>query len=534
MNKTAWISLMMVLLAVAMFITSCSSTSSNTPAATTTTITGSLYAAPVTDASVIVLTAAGNPIAGPVNTASDGTYNVNVPTSALTSDFRIESTGGTYTDEATGLTTTAGIFAAYFSGGTLTTGPAAVHIGPCTTVINNELTTNSTLTFIGAQAFFHNAFGYTPDSSVAPSNMPSNGSNNAQRLAAYHAGVFSQLNASLGFTHDKQGAMLNAIAQDLADDGILNGSSGSVNGMNLTEDIQNRYEQAMISYLSNTTANRTGLTAADIGGELPFSKVALTNTYRVQYLPGMMAATTGKTSFQIRITKRSDGSPATGLTVSLMPTMHMASMNHSSPVDIITEDSSPGVYNCTIYYLMGDGSQIGYWALAFMIGSGMDMETATFYPAVSMGMGTDTIDKKLYGPDDIVTAMSGTLTNNYFLFRDGVVSAATPTINLFIAHSESMMMNFKAVSIGAILSNPTGTVTSMTVQASMDSSFSSLVAGTDKGNGHWSLSGLTGLVSGQTATIYVKVNVNGQDKTTDGNAASGSNAYATFLVTPGM
>jgi hypothetical protein len=44
--------------------------------------------------------------------------------------------------------------------------------------------------------------------------------------------------------------------------------------------------------------------------------------------------------------------------------------------------------------------------------------------------------------------------------------------------------------------------------------------------------GLTGLVSGQTNTIYVRVNVNGEDKTTDGNAASGANAYAAFAVMP--
>lgn len=174
-----------------------------------------------------------------------------------------------------------------------------------------------------------------------------------------------------------------------------------------------------------------------------------------------------------------------------------------------------------------------------MIGSGMGMgtgssETAAFYPAVGMAMGTDTVRTTLYGPDDIVTSMSGTQTNKYYLFRDGVVSAATPTLNLFIAHSESMMMNFKAVSAGSVLSSPTGTVTSMTVQASSDSSFSTPVTGTDKGNGHWSLSGLTGLVSGQTATIYVKLNVNSQDKTTNGNAASGTNGYATFLVMPGM
>jgi len=534
MKKMASFSFM-VFLAASMFITSCSSSSSSTPAATMTTINGSLYAAPVRGASFVVLNAAGNSIAGPVNTASDGSYNVNVPTTALTADFIIASNGGTYTDEATGLTTTAGTFAAYVPGGTLTAGSAAVNISPSTTIINSELADHSNLTFNGAQAYFNSAFGYTPDISVTPSNTPSNGSNQAQRLAAYNAGVFSQLTAALGFSPDEQGALLNALAQDLADNnGILTASTGSVNGTPLPVDIQNRYEQAMISYLSNTTSNLTGLTATDMGGELPFSKVALTNTYVVQYLPGMMAATTGKTSFKIQITNISDGSPANGLTVSLMPMMNMGTQGFmSTPVDIVTEDPAPGVYDGTIYYLMGSGSGMGYWALTVMIEKGSDMETATFYPAVSMGMGTDTPYATLYGPDD----MSGTQTNDYILFSDGPVSAATPTLTLFIAYSENMFMNFVPISIGSVISDSTGTVTvspPTTLQASMNSNFSPYVTGVDNGNGHWSLSGLTGFSPNQQTTIYVKLNVNGQDKTTDGNAVSGTNAYATFLVTPGM
>jgi hypothetical protein len=248
-------------------------------------------------------------------------------------------------------------------------------------------------------------------------------------------------------------------------------------------------------------------------------------------------STPGKSTFKIKITNRSDGSVATGLTVYLMPMMHMASMGHATPVDTVAEEGSTGIYDCTAYYLMASGPGMGYWELKVVIGSGMgtgSSEMATFYPAVSMGMGTDTVRTTLYGPDDIVTSMSGTQTNKYYLFRDGAVSAATSMFNLFIAHSESMMMSFKAVSVGSVLSNPTGTVTSMSVQASTDSTFSSMVTGTDMGNGHWSFSGLTGLVSGQTTTIYVKLSINSQDKTINGNAASGSNAYATFLVTPGM
>jgi len=75
-------------------------------------------------------------------------------------------------------------------------------------------------------------------------------------------------------------------------------------------------------------------------------------------------------------------------------------------------------------------------------------------------------------------------------------------------------------------------VTSMAVSAATDTAFTSPVIGADNGGGHWSLTGLSGLSSGVTATVYVKMQVNGQDKTSDGAAASGSNAYTSFIVTP--
>jgi hypothetical protein len=147
-------------------------------------------------------------------------------------------------------------------------------------------------------------------------------------------------------------------------------------------------------------------------------------------------------------------------------------------------------------------------------------------------MGSDTIIQRLYGPADIISMPSGTEYTRYVLFRNGTVNASTVTLNLLIAHAENMMMNFKPVSLGSVLSGPTVTVTSMVVTAATDTAFTSPVSGVDGGNGHWSLAGISGLSSGVTATIYVKLSVNGEDKTTDGLAASGANAYTPFVVTP--
>jgi hypothetical protein len=97
------------------------------------------------------------------------------------------------------------------------------------------------------------------------------------------------------------------------------------------------------------------------------------------------------------------------------------------------------------------------------------------------------------------------------------------------------MMSYPAVSVGATLHDDQSnawTVNPMTVEASTDGS--TWTAGTDNSGGHWSISGLSGLTDGQAGTVYVRIFVNTEQKTTDGNAPSGANAYATFAVTPGM
>jgi len=78
------------------------------------------------------------------------------------SDLRIESSGGTFTDDATGTTgVAAGAMSAYVSGGTAT----IVHIDPSSTMIH-ALVSSHSKTFGEARTLFTNAFGYAPDCSV--------------------------------------------------------------------------------------------------------------------------------------------------------------------------------------------------------------------------------------------------------------------------------------------------------------------------------------------------------------------------------
>jgi hypothetical protein len=442
---------------------------------------------------------------------------MSIPTASLASDLIFSSTSGTYTDEATGVQTPAGTMAAYVEAGTLAAG-SKVALDPSST-ITCKLVTALGKTATEAKTAFGNGFGFMSDASVVPelTTSPLNGSDAAPRLRGIIAAALSQLTKDLGLAPEQQFDLLTALAEDISDgklDGMNGASPVTIPGTAVVvpTDILTKYYQAA------DNASRT----------------AFTSTYKVEYVPGMMAAVQGKTTFTIKITKLSDSSPAQGLTLSLMPMMHMLTMNHSTPLDNIV-DNGNGTYSCTIYYLMAstmNGMPMGYWELKVMIGSGMTGEAVTFYPYVGMAMGSDTVRVTLYGPDDIVSGMSGTQYNKYYLFRNGSVTAAASTLKLFISHGEDMNMNFVPVSSGSVLSSPTGTVTAMTVQASLDSSFSSPLTAVDNGNGNWSVPGLTGLVSAQTTTIYVKLNVNSQDKTTNGAAASGTNAYATFVVTP--
>ena len=521
MKSLKWFPHSLIAVSMLFLISACggsNGSSNNDGGATTTTVTGSVYASSVDGASVTIKNASGATVAGPVTTAADGTYSVSIPTSALSGNLTFEADGGTFSDEATGATTTAGRLAAYIAGGTLT-GSSSVHLDPSSTVLHDLVAGATGTSLSGAKTTFSNCFGFNPDNTVAPKNpdtVVTDGADAAQRLAALRAAAFSQLAKDLGLTPDQQFALIIALAKDL-EDGVLDGNNDTaasieiVPGTNLPADIMTRFAAALATV----------------------SNVRLTNTYRVEYVPGMMASKQGKSQFQIKVTKRSDSSAATGLSLKLMPLMHMASgMNHSTPVDGVTESATAGTYNCTAYYLMASGPTMGFWDLKVKINDGVNTETAMFFPPVGMAMGSDTVRATLYGPDDIVSSMTGTQYNKYYLFKDGAVTVAGSTLNLFITHAEMMNMNFKPASAGLVLSSPTGTITAMSVQAAMDSAFISPLTATDNGNGHWSIPGLTGLVSTQTTTVYVKMSVNGQDKTTNGAAASGSNAYTSFVVTP--
>jgi hypothetical protein len=276
----------------------------------------------------------------------------------------------------------------------------------------------------------------------------------------------------------------------------------------------------------NITRNRTGLTVDQLGN-IPDNRVALTPGYKVEllYPAGVSSARMGKTSFTIKISNRSDNSPAINLNLKLIPYMHMATKDHSSPVDVVVNNGD-GTYSCTAYYLMTtmmSGVAQGVWELQVQINA---TETAIFYPNVTMAMGTALT--KLYGSANDMVASMGTLppaNRTYLLFKESV---SGNTFNLFLAtRDDAQMMKFPAVSGGSTLTDATGTprlVTSASVQVSNDNA-NFVVNATDLGNGHWSASDPS-LNLGAGATVYVKVTINGEVKTD----VAGTTGYATFTL----
>jgi len=254
-------------------------------------------------------------------------------------------------------------------------------------------------------------------------------------------------------------------------------------------------------------------------------------TYQVEYIPGM-TETVGKSTFQLRVINRSNSAIASGLTgtpgISAIPFMVSLTMNHSAPADVVTESSTPGTYDCTAYYLM-----TGDWELQVNIGT----ETVTFHPVVGGGMG---MTPKLKGQsDDIITKSTGTETRTYYLFKDDMT--ATDSASLFISAQGNNKMTFSSVFSGATLTNEANTprtISTVVVEATTDpANVSSWATGTNTGGGHWTVPITPALASMATGTVYVRLFVDGVQKSTNGMVVSSptsTNGYVTIVVTQGM
>jgi hypothetical protein len=510
-------------------LAACSSAETGTAttpvAPTPVTISGSIFASSVNQATVTVKDDSGNTIAGPVLTATDGTYSVDMLDTDLTGDLVFESSGGEFTDEETGAANVAaGSMSAYVTGDTLASGDS-VHVTPGTSVCA-ELVTKHGKTSTQALTDYFSAFAYNPDISVEPVDVADSASFTAaddSRHAGWRAAVFSRLANTLTLQADEQFDMFAAMAQDLSD-GKLDGvdASGAVNigttGKTLPTDIKAQYITAAGSF---TTAEAANL--------------------KVTYTPLTMNNAHGKNQFTLEITDTA-GIPVTGLTATdlkVMPMMYMADRTHATPMGEIVETvpGVSGIYNVTAYYLMPsrmmDGTTMGTWDLKVMA----NMKTVHFYPNINMAMMTNTARVQLKGVNDTIIDMSGLeVPRTYNLFRDGLVQQGggnTYDFDIFIAPIENMM-SFPALINGMTLTSGMGgtpyDVSGVSVEASVNDG-NTWDTGTDNTNGTWSFNALN-LNNPGTNEIRVRLTVSGEIKTTNGlTAQTGANDFTTFTVT---
>ncbi len=512
--------------------------SSSTPSATTTTVSGTVLAGPAAGA-VVTVKANGIEVARSAPSAADGSYTVAIPTSELSKDLYFEAGGGTFPDEATSTTgVSLGTFSAFAAGGTLSSG-SNVTIDPSSTIVQKLVAGGRTKA--SADAAFAAAFGYTPDCSVKPSFATiSSASTTTQRLAGLRAAAFSQLTKDMGLTPAGQSELIQALAEDLSDgtlDGLKTGGIAvtTASGTPIPVDIANRFANALMTF-QTCPLNKSKLTPDKIGVP-PFAKKALTSSYIVEYIPGTTAAAMGKTTFMIKLTNRSDNSPASGKTLIVKPFMYMATKSHTTPM-AAPVDNGDGTYSCTVYYVMAsalNGMSMGVWELKVTIGT----ESATFYPYVGMPMGGDMLTK-LSGITDAIMGMAGVEKRTWFLFNDGLAATTggNYTFTVFLATKETgMTLTFPAVTVGSVLknqSNVSWTVSSIVMEMSADKA--TWVSATDLGNGRWSAAGLAGLTAGTPGKIYVRLYVSDgtttEQKTTDGAAVGTANGFQTFNVTP--
>ena len=481
----------------------CSSSSDSGPASAA--ISGSVVAAPVSGASVQLKDAAGNALADPVPTESDGSYSVTV-TGAMPDALVLESTGGTYSDEASGTATDAGILMAYVDGTSMSAG-GQVHATPASTIVSRMVMTHG-MTLSAAQAAFESAFGFSADTATAPADAtaPAADATEEELLAGLRAAAFSQLTEDLDLTPVEQFDLLNALAADLAD-GELDGENAGSNiaitaSVMMPIDIQNRFVTALLNFhndgLMGDTKNDNDMTGLDNSqiGVLPFAKVATTGStagaYKVEYIPGMMDAMQGKTEFQLKISDDS-GAPVSS-TVELMLMMHMSDRKHSTPdLDCEEDIAIIGEYYCTVYYVMPSvmttGDSMGFWQINVTV----DSKTAVFYPKVMMAMG-DTTRVLLKGiVPDTISMMGEQVSRPYNLFRNSLELNSTSgyDFELFIAPMDTM------TSFPALVESGTSgslTVDDVKVEFSTDALIWTEATNVGlNGTGTWSIKGLTGV-----------------------------------------
>lgn len=422
-------------LAVILGLSGCGSDSST---ASQTTINGSAIAGAVTG-NVVVSDADGNEVAS--GSVTDGSFSVAVADAELAGVLTFSVTG-TYVDEVSGDTVTLSansplaltLAANHYTGGQAGNAP----VTPDSTVIHH-LVKQHGKTMTEAYTAFENAFGYLPDMDAVPFDPSETDSTNAaarpqaDRNAAFRAGMFSQLANDLALSGDDIAAMLVGLADDLADnslDGMGSGGSPVIIGtaavnlqtLHQSNSLEARLLAAHGAFAGNSN-NSAGLSAPSM--ELPSisydapgtSKTVTTRSGRNISVTLDTTANSpigagfwiSRVKHKITLVDAADGSPidissdANIKGISQHPYMHMLSgHDHTTPHghDADVSHAAQGIYSLDTYYVMasemgmGESAMpMGVWDYPVKIEEDTDADgnadtttSVMFHPQVKMPM----------------------------------------------------------------------------------------------------------------------------------------------------
>ncbi|ALP54502.1 hypothetical protein Tel_15840 [Candidatus Tenderia electrophaga] len=418
-------------------LTGCGANSSagGANASATTRISGSAIAGAV-DGTVVISDADGDSIASAA--VNNGGFSVSLPNAALDAMLSFTVTGS-YVDEVSGDTVTlssAAPLALTLAAGHFNAGQAGhAPVTPDSTVIHHLVRTHA-MSLTQARNAFQNAFGYLPDLEAVPFDPSATDSASAaarpqaDRDAAFRAGVFSQLASDLGLSQDDIAALLTALAADLSD-GDLDGNDG-VGAVNIGAagvDLQALHQgnplaaRLLAAYggFAGHGNNTAAVTAPSSGlpsmaYDAPGASKTITSASGRLLTVTLDAPAndpigagfwTARVKHQITLTDAATQQPIDLASdpnfkgVSHHPYMHMLSgHDHSTPHGHAAVAVGGGVYNLDAYYVMASqmgmgaaAAPMGVWDYPVNISEDVDADgtadvttTVMFHPQVRMPM----------------------------------------------------------------------------------------------------------------------------------------------------
>ncbi|MEW5754982.1 MAG: hypothetical protein AB1810_01635 [Pseudomonadota bacterium] len=444
--------------ALGAILVGCAGNDNNDSTATpTTTISGVAVAGAVTG-TVSVRDGAGAELA--TAAVTNGAFSVAVPDAALSGELDFVVTGA-YSDEVSGDTVTLGAAhplalrtaAHHFQAGQLGNAP----VTPDTTVIR-ALAAGHGMTLAAAQTAFESAFGYLPDLDAVPfdpkttSQDAANARTQADKDAAFRAGLFSQLAHEVGLSGDDIAGLPAALADDLSDDDLdgVDGTGnpvtiGAVNLEALHHDsaLPFRLLKAHAAFVGNAAANQAGLSAPAMLPPVSYDAAGAAKTITtpngrhitvaldtVADAPFITGFWTARVRHRLTLIDADTQQPVDITTdpdivgLGNHPMMYMLNgHDHTTPHghDPDTSAKAQGQYVLDNYYVMAsamaNGTPMGVWDYVAYVKEDADGDRATtndvvsvpviFHPQVKMTMGSDVLSVSASNANDQWTNMMG-------------------------------------------------------------------------------------------------------------------------------